>query len=368
MEELLSIKGSFETSSIPELLYSLAKNKETCILKCKLLNYEKSIFLKEGKIVFATSNDPDERLGESLLKYGDITVSQYLEASKSIQPGKKLGSILCEMGAINAEHLLEALKRQVMDIIYSIFGWKAGEYELIFSDLENEAVILFELPVEPIIFNGIKQINYWSRISNGLSSVLNVPIKTPECDKLIMNINITEDENHILSLCNGNYDIQSICNMSYLSNLETCKLIWAFKAIGAISLISKKEESKESKEIVEAEYELLDIVESYNDILSFAYDFLNEKCPEQIDTIIKKSIDAINLSYKNRLQNIDLNYGRIDFDIILNNFSDLPHTEKRISLIHILEELIYTLLLQSKAYLAPIDHKYLLAEISSRKV
>ena len=84
MEDFLSIKGDFETSSIPELLHSAYQSKETGILKCIRLNMQKSIYLREGKIVSAASNDPDDRLGESLLKYGDISVTHYMDASKLI--------------------------------------------------------------------------------------------------------------------------------------------------------------------------------------------------------------------------------------------------------------------------------------------
>ena len=47
-----------------------------------------------GRVVYARSSDPDERLGEDLLLRGKITVRQYLEASRLIAPGRRLGTIL----------------------------------------------------------------------------------------------------------------------------------------------------------------------------------------------------------------------------------------------------------------------------------
>lgn len=368
MEDFLSIKGDFETSSIPELLYSTYKSKETGILKCSRLKMQKSLYLREGKIVSAASNDPDDRLGESLLKYGDISVTHYMEASKLISSDRKLGNILLDLGAISAEHLVESLKRQVIDIVYSIFQWKTGEYELVLTELENERVVLFDLPMEPLIYNGVKQINYWSKISNGLSSILNVPVKAPDADRILMNLSLDAEENHVYSLFNEMYDIQSICNMSYLSNLETCKIIWALKVIGVITLTSKKTETTIIvREGVEAEYELMDIVDSYNEALMFVYEFVNQRFPEEVDKILDTSIQQVNKLYNNRLVGMDLNYGRVDFDSILHNFSDLSPADRRKEAVDILEELLYTLIMQSKTCLVPADYKLLLTETARHK-
>ncbi len=364
MEDLLSLKGTFETSSIPELLYSIYKSKETGILKCSFMNIQKCLYIFEGQLVYATSNDPDDRLGESLLKYGDITISNYFEASKLITSKKKLGTILCEMNVITPENLIEGIKRQLIDIMYSIFQWKYGNWELIMTNFEEDKKLLFNIYMESFIFEGIKKINYLSKIINGLSSLYNTPIKTPDCEKILMNINLDNEENHVLNLCNGNYNIQAICNLSYLSNLETCKLLWALKTIGAISLISGGTEAKEAKEDLKAEYELMDIVESYNEIFSFIYNYLAHKIHDNVDNIMNNSIKQLNDIYNNRLAGMDLNYGRVDFDTILHNFSDLSGNERKNLLINILEELIYSIIMQSKKELASEEHKRLLSEVS----
>lgn len=367
MEELLTIKGNFETSSIPELLFSIYKSKETGILKCTSASTEKCIYLYEGQLVYATSNDPDDRLGESLLKHGDITITQYIEASKLISSSKKLGAILCEMNAIAPEHLIEAIKRQLLDITYSIFLWKYGDWEFIMTNFTQDKILLFSISMESFIFEGIKKINYLSKIMNGLSSMLNTPVKTADCEKILMNIPLDNEENHILSLCNGMYNIQTICNLSYLPNIETCKLLWAFKAIGAISLISTGAEVKESKEDIKAEYELMDIVDSYNEIFSFIYNYLSQRINENVDLVMDKSIQQINQLYNNRLAGIDLNYGRVDFDSILHNFSDLSAKDRKNLLISILEELSYTIIIQSKGVLNSDEHKKLLNGVSRLK-
>ena len=72
----LTIRGQIGTSSVPELLRSLLQSGETGILTLRQGEVAKSIFIHQGRVVYAASNSPDERLGENLLLRGKITARQ----------------------------------------------------------------------------------------------------------------------------------------------------------------------------------------------------------------------------------------------------------------------------------------------------
>jgi Domain of unknown function (DUF4388) len=86
-DEGLTLRGTIEESSVPELLRSVLSSGETGVLHFKNGDVKKSVFLHTGRVVYASSSNPDERMGEDLLLRGKITVRQYLEASKQIRPG-----------------------------------------------------------------------------------------------------------------------------------------------------------------------------------------------------------------------------------------------------------------------------------------
>ena len=54
-------------------------------------------------MVFASSNLPNDRLGEILLREGKITVEEYEASIKAITKGKRQGKVLVEMGALVAQ-------------------------------------------------------------------------------------------------------------------------------------------------------------------------------------------------------------------------------------------------------------------------
>ena len=111
--EDLTIRGDIDTSSVPELLRPLLGSGETGILTLRRGDVTKSIFIQGGRVVYAASNNEDERLGESLVIRGKITARQFLEASKMIRPGRRLGGILVEMEALDPEDLIPSVEQQV---------------------------------------------------------------------------------------------------------------------------------------------------------------------------------------------------------------------------------------------------------------
>ncbi len=121
-----TLRGQIEHSSVAELLRSVPGSVETGVLTFRKGEVVKTVYLHRGRVVYARSSDPDERLGESLLLRGKITVRQYVEASGMIRPGRRLGAILVEIGA---------LEQHVKEILLGVFTWSEGEYELVMSDL-----------------------------------------------------------------------------------------------------------------------------------------------------------------------------------------------------------------------------------------
>ena len=91
----------------------------------------KSLFFKEGSIIYASSSENEDRLGDILLKVGKITREQYQVSSDLIKKtGKRQGSILVEMGVITPKDLFEGLKNQIREIISSIILWDVeGNFE-----------------------------------------------------------------------------------------------------------------------------------------------------------------------------------------------------------------------------------------------
>ena len=155
---------------MPELLKSVLGSGETGVLTFRKGDVTKSVHLHMGRVVYARSSNPDERLGEDLLLRGKITVRQYLEASRLIGPGRRLGTILVELGAIEPEDLIGAIEHHVKEILLDVFTWSRGEYELTMTEPGKDDVIALNLPTEALILEGMRRSRSWSAIFRGIGS------------------------------------------------------------------------------------------------------------------------------------------------------------------------------------------------------
>jgi Domain of unknown function (DUF4388) len=233
-DRALTLRGTIEETSVPELMRSVLGSGETGVLTFHRRGVTKNIYLHMGRIVYARSSDPDERLGEDLLLRGKITVRQYLEASKQIRPGRRLGTILVELSAIESEDLLSSLEHHVKEMLLDVFTWTTGEYELAMSEPGKEDVITLNFSMENLILEGVRRIRSWSRIYRGIGGDFTaVPVPTGNTETLLK-LELSDEEQEVLSHATGRATLEQICQVSYLTNIETCRILWALQVLGVL--------------------------------------------------------------------------------------------------------------------------------------
>ncbi len=342
-DEGLILRGSFEETSIPELLKSVLGSGETGVLTFRKGNITKAVHLHMGRVVYARSSDPDERLGEDLLLRGKITVRQYLEASQLIAPGRRLGTILVELGALEPEDLIGAVEHHVREILLDVFTWTTGEYELVMTDPGNEDVIALSMSTEALILDGIRRTRAWSRIFAGIGGDLDaIPMPTGNNDALLR-VELTDEEQEILAHVNGRATVEQLCQVSYLSHLETCRVLWALMVLGMVRRGQPSEAAAREEGIAahEKELDLESIVERFNQMMSRIYSFLRGRMGEGADAFMDEALERIAGQYELLFYGVDLKqYGRADYDQLLANVADLPPDERRRLMLAGLNELV----------------------------
>ena len=374
MDDDLIIRGSLEESSLQELLRSVCKSKESGILTCFVGDHRKSIFIQDGQIVFATSTSFDDRLGECLLRYGKITVRNFLEATKSVRPDKRLGAILCETQSISPEDLVDGVRSQVRDIILSLFQVTRGPYELVLREVDTQELIVLNESPEGLIFSGIKTIQSWSRISKGISSFSSKLVPAEEAEKILFHLNLTPEESHLFSLCGkGQFSVEEICGMSYLSNFDTCRTLWAFLMVGVLEAADLGTEKatdadRHAPTSLEFESDLHDLVENYNDLYSHIYEYAFQQLGDEADELAGRAMLQVEMSMPNVAKGLRLDtYGRLDFDAILKNLAPVPENGRTNLITGTLEEIVYALLYEVGARFGSSDQRRLTEEIQKMR-
>jgi hypothetical protein len=352
-DEGLILQGRIEATSVPELLWSVLGSGETGVLTFRRGDVTKSVYLHMGRVTYARSSNPDERLGEDLLLHGKITIRQYIEASKLIAPGRRLGTILVELGALESEDLIGAVEHHVKEILLDVFSWDTGEYELVMTEPGADDVVALNFSTESLILAGIRRIRAWSRISEGIGGdIESVPVPTGNTDALLR-IELSEEEQEILSQVNGRASVEQICQVSYLSNLETCRVLWALMVLGVVRKGQPGEAADRAEEAAarEEELDLEDVVERFNQMLNRIYVFLQGRVGGEGDAFMEEALGRTATQYGSLFYGVDLKqYGRADYDQLLSNVADLPPGERRRLMLAGLNELVAAIQLGVKEH------------------
>jgi hypothetical protein len=350
--EELTIKGDIETSSVPELLRSLLASRETGVLTFHRGDLVKTVYIREGRVVYGTSNDPDERLGESLLVRGKITARQYLQASNMIRPERRLGAILVEMEAIEPEDLVPSVEQHVRDILLELICWNRGDYELVMKDVdprdvELANVVTLNLSTENLILEGIRGCKAWSQVLRGIGGDIDVVPKAADNPELTYKLELNAEEQEVLAQVNGRSTVEQICQVSYLPDFETCRILWALMVLG---LVERGKGGTASPPVSEGprygggELDLEDIVERFNQMFGRIYSFLEGRLGEGVDEFMDAALEQVSRQYGMLFDGVDLRaYGRADYEQMLANVADLPAEQRKSVMVSGLNELVFVI-------------------------
>ena len=338
----LTIRGEIGDTSVPELLRSLLGSGETGILTLRTGEVTKSIFIRAGRVLYAASTNIDERLGENLLLRGRITVRQYLEASKMIRPGRRLGAILVELGALQGEELIPAVEHQVKEILMDVFTWTAGTYELVIKDLDPETVVTLNISTENLILEGIRRVRSWSQLMRGLGDIGVVFARAGGAD---YKLELSAEEQEVLAQVNGRTTVEQICDVSYLSHFETCRILWGLYVLGVLVRHGRVDPAaEEGAREKEREWDLEGMVEKFNQMFGRIYTFLQGRLGREVDGFMDTVLDDVSRQYGALFGGVDLKqYGRADFEQMLANVADLPPEQRKSLMVSGLNELVFVI-------------------------
>src|SRR5688572_4089200 len=159
--------GSLAERDFPTLLQDLHEERITGLLTLTHAGVGRSVAIQDGRMVFASSSSPDDRMGPLLLRKGRITLRQLTRAAEGVAAGRRLGAVLVDQEVLSARELIAAVVEHTQEIIYGAFAWTEGQYRLQEGAASAEAITL-KISTPDIILEGIRRIDSWTRIDHAV--------------------------------------------------------------------------------------------------------------------------------------------------------------------------------------------------------
>ncbi|HEX7808742.1 MAG TPA: DUF4388 domain-containing protein [Thermoanaerobaculia bacterium] len=341
MSDKAVLQGDLTRIQLPDVLSFLAMIRAGGKLVVRRLQLERSIHWKEGEIVFASSNSPEHSLGQFLLRNGKITQQQYDESKRRVTPQLRHGKLLVQMGAISPKDLWWGVKNQVLEIIYSLFTWKDGEFALYDSveDLAQERIML-QINTSSVIMEGIRRLDESARIREKIPSLDVVFVKVPGVVPDFGALDMTDVEMAVYTNIDGTLNVRELTGRSDLTEFEVTRILFQLLSARLIEIAPEEKSFRPVFLDVEDSPELLKVISTYNDMFGRLFEALEKRVGE----------DQAREIFMTILQNAETDelwagvffdqYGRFDENMLIANISELPFERRKT----VLDEGLNTLL------------------------
>ncbi len=225
--------GTLATHDLADLVQELHQQRWTGRVELTRRGTQRRLQVQAGRLVFANSTDPDDRLGELLLRRGRLSLVQFRDASARVAPGRRLGTVLVEQGVLAPKELVRAVVEHAQEIIYAAFQWTDGQYSLVEGAAAAEDITL-HLSTPDLILEGLRRVESWSRIERALGGADALYARTDEWEGVAGQMALSFEKLELLTGLHQPQTVVRLCSDSSLPDIDVCRTLWAFRVVGAV--------------------------------------------------------------------------------------------------------------------------------------
>jgi len=256
----IPLTGNIKDVGIPKILVYSNRRRKTGMLTVTTPAFTKKVYLHKGDVIFASSTDEDDRLGETLIKMGKISIEQYDRSVELLkQNGKRQGEILVELGFLTPQDLIWGVKYQVKDIIYSLFQLQDAEYEFKEAEIPSDEVIKLKMSMGNLIYEAVKRIDNLNRIRKELPDMYAVLKLSTDPVSLFQDMVIGSLDKKMLFMIDGKKTVKELLDNSSMNSFQAMKTLYVLWSTGLVE--EKKNEIEKAEDSVSLEH----ILRAYHD-------------------------------------------------------------------------------------------------------
>ena len=214
---LMGDAGAFPVS---DLIAFLSQLRWSGLVRVHPASGQRSIYVKEGEVRGAMSDDPADRLGEVVIRLGYLTRKQ-LEQALEHAHSSKMGRVLVDRGLLEAHQLWKCVTQQLSDIFHAMVLCREGAFLLIDQEMDEKSMHIVQLSTQSLLMDSIRKIDemahFRKRIPHGR---VHVARKRASDGKL------EEEEDRVLALVDGERTVLELGQAAKMSEFDVTKVIF----------------------------------------------------------------------------------------------------------------------------------------------
>jgi hypothetical protein len=187
-------------------------------------------------VVFAATNDPEERLGEVLVRLGRINHRQLDEVGRQFREGKmRIGRFLVAQELISPQTLWEGLREQVREIFFACLAARRGGFCFLEAKRPEEAELNLSLTTRNLLLEGVQRKDeldhYRKRIpDDDIVFTRRTPLPAKE---------LSSNERKVLRLVDGKTSITQLSMLCQVDRFTTLKTLFHLTQAGFVEMVRR---------------------------------------------------------------------------------------------------------------------------------
>lgn len=228
----LVLSADVRAFSLADLLHLVHSSAKSGFLFFENGDHAKSVYLHRGEVVFASSNQVVDRLGECLLRGGLINPQQYREAKRAYSPSCQFGKVLVERGFLTPRELWNGVKFQVEEIVRSLFAYAAGSVLFWEGEVRPDNVVRLSLPTRRLIAEGLRRRDELLKV---LARLEDPRVRLERVDGSAENLAGTERA--LLEALGREQGFPAVCRRVGIDPLSGARTVQLLRLVGAVRLV-----------------------------------------------------------------------------------------------------------------------------------
>ena len=217
-------------------------NKKSGLLKFTHGSINKNLFFQNSNLIFAKTNQPEEKLGEVLYKLGKISKEVYSKIDLYIKPGEKLEDSLINQGLISKRDLYNSWVYQMREIALNIFPLFKGKFKFepleAFQEQGFESIISIPLLIE----DGVRGMKYHPAVKEFLDKKI---LSRKRKGHLYL---LKKEEKDILNMIDGKTSTEEILDSTGYNPEFFWKSLYLLYCLNFIEFVVEEEAVEEMVE------------------------------------------------------------------------------------------------------------------------
>ena len=234
MVEAFPTSGNIDPTTFPFLLMDLHRRGATGSLKVEGPSHPKALYLRGGRILFGSSNDPRDQLGSILIEQGKISQDQLEDVNAKVGPGNPLAKVLAESGFVNQRELGDAARIKVERILSDVIAYTAGSFEFEDGVLPKGAVDL-KLSTEKLLLAAVARMSDRAFVLRYIESLGVVLAPAPDAQARIGEIR--SEATPLLERLDGRRSLKDAVAQTRLDEFEAAKLACSLLFLGIVARV-----------------------------------------------------------------------------------------------------------------------------------